>query len=128
MPTREISRDQWTNFFDDFSRRHAGRLVRVEVLGALGAQIEARDLPLTGITADRDATHTISILVGGRPDDDAAHIIARPARVLLEEEDGVEPALDIQTEDGETTLVTLSAAPAAQMASARGPGREAKRD
>jgi Family of unknown function (DUF5335) len=110
METREIPRDQWTHFLDGFSRRHDGWLVTVEVLGDEGAQVEARELPLTGITADQDRGHTISVLLGGRPGKDAAHIIHSPAAVRVEESDGVERALEIEKEGGEKTILTFRSA------------------
>ena len=107
METREIPRDEWTHFLDGFSRRHEGWLVTVEVLGENGAQIEARELPLTGIAADRDRGHTISILVGGRPEEDEGHIIRSPVSVRVEESDGVERALQIEGAQGAKTIVTF---------------------
>ena len=53
MATQEIPRDEWREFFDGFSRRHEGWLVTVEVLGSdIGAQVEAYELPLVGVTAE----------------------------------------------------------------------------
>jgi len=41
MPRREIPRDDWVAFFDNFSRQHYGWLSTVEVREAeIGAQIE----------------------------------------------------------------------------------------
>jgi hypothetical protein len=46
MPTREIPREQWNNFFDSFNRQHEGWLATLEVFAPeIGAQQEARDLP-----------------------------------------------------------------------------------
>ena len=65
MPTKEIPAAQWREFLDGFSRVHDGWLVTLEILGELGAQIEANQLPLRGITADRDGDRTeITILLG----------------------------------------------------------------
>ena len=53
---REIPRGEWVKYLDGFSRRHEGWLVTVEVLGAeIGAQVEAQELPLEGITAELKA-------------------------------------------------------------------------
>ena len=50
---REIPRDEWAGFLDSFSRQHEGWLVSLEVLGAeIGAQAEAQELPLEGVTAE----------------------------------------------------------------------------
>jgi hypothetical protein len=110
MGTREIPREKWTEFFDGFSRRHEGWLVTVQVLGAAGAQVEVHDRPLAGIAADRDGTSTISIIIGGAPEDNMVHIIRNPSHVRVEESAGAERALQIQSEDGETTLVSFRSA------------------
>ena len=50
--TREIKREEWSDFFDAFSRRHEGWLVTIELLDKdLGDQIEVRDKALKGIVA-----------------------------------------------------------------------------
>jgi hypothetical protein len=110
METKEIPREQWTRFFDGFSRRHEGWLVTVEVLGEEGPQVEVRDLPLTGIAADENRQHTISILVGGTTGEDEGHIIQFPAAVRVEEDGGVERALEIEARDGDKTIVTFRSA------------------
>ena len=55
MATKEIPREEWTRFLDTFSRQHEEWLATLEILGTdIGAQQEARDLPLEGITANYD--------------------------------------------------------------------------
>lgn len=116
MATKEIPREAWTGFFDDFSRRHEGWLVTVEVLGSVGAQVEARELPLLGITSDRDGGSTISIMVGATPEGRATHIIGKPTHVRLEEAAaGVDRALQVESRSGETTLISFRSAVAPEM-------------
>src|ERR1700682_344102 len=98
MSTKEIPREKWTEFFDGFSRRHEGWLVNVQVLGDLGAQTEVRELPLTGISAGRDARKTSSIFAGDSPDVNVERLIQRPSRVFVEEEEGAERALEVEDE------------------------------
>ena len=109
MPTREIPREEWTAFLDSFSRQHAGWLSTVEVLGsAIGAQIEVREQPLSGISADLKGgkRDSISILVGDRSDNHVTHIIHAPSHVRLKEtEEGAHEALQIESERGVTTLL-----------------------
>jgi hypothetical protein len=53
MPTQEIPREQWTNFFNSFNRQHEGWLATLEVFATdAAAQEEARDLPFEGISVD----------------------------------------------------------------------------
>ncbi|MBI2361520.1 MAG: DUF5335 family protein [Deltaproteobacteria bacterium] len=84
MPTREIPRDEWVAFFDSFSRQHEGWLSTVEVRGAeMDAQVESREQPLIGVTADlKEDDDVISILVGRSRDDHVAHMIHAPALPL----------------------------------------------
>lgn len=114
MPTRQIPRDDWTQFFDSFSRQHDGWLTTVEVLGAeIGAQVESRDQPLIGITADLkdEGEDVITILVGGRTGDHLAHMVHAPADVRLKEtEEGAHEALQLASKHGPTTLLRFRSA------------------
>lgn len=111
MTTREIPRNEWTSFFDGFSRRHEGWLTTVQVLGRIGAQVEAKELPLRGVSADRDEASTIAVIVGQSPEQEVTHQIRSPSHVRVEESDaGAEEAVQIQSEVGETTLLTFRSA------------------
>src|SRR5215216_3054241 len=55
MPTQEIPREQWNNFFNSFSRQHEGWLATLEVFATdAGAQQEVSDVPFEGISLDSD--------------------------------------------------------------------------
>ena len=114
MRTREIPRAQWSRFFDDFSKQHAGWIVTLEVLGAdLGDQEEVTGLPLVGISADlKDRENRIDIMVGGRPEAHVTHIINSPKRVWLRQPEA-EPheAVEVESADGTTTLVRFHHVP-----------------
>ena len=103
MATEEIPREQWAAFFDGFSRRHQGWLVTVEVLGPdVGDQVEARELPLEGITAElRDpGQDEIEIFVGTRPDSHVSHRVIAPEKVYLKRsEEGADEALEIASKE-----------------------------
>ena len=109
MATREISKDEWVTFFDSFSRQHQGWLITVEVLGSdIGAQVESRDEPLVGITADLKNTdeEVITILTGGQSKDHLAHMIRAPVHVSLKQTDeGAHEAVHIESKQGTTTLL-----------------------
>jgi len=109
MATRNIPRESWKEFFDGFSRRHQGWLVDVEVLGAdIGAQLEAEDLPLEGISADhQNKDISIALLRDGKV---IEHFVTKPERVRVEEEGGAEVAIEIDSSSGPTTIVTFRAA------------------
>ena len=104
METREIPKASWIEFFDGFSKIHQGWITKVEVLGRLGAQIEAEHLPLEGITADHGGKD-IAITLG--PSERLLeHFVMKPAHVRVEEDAG-ETALQIESLDGDTTVVSL---------------------
>jgi hypothetical protein len=105
MATQEIPREQWRAFCDDFSRKHQGEKVVVEVLDPdLGVQPEAEDLPFVGISADvKEGESVIAVMVGDRPDDHESHLINNPAHLRVEQ--GRTPAIEIEQDDGPTTLV-----------------------
>jgi hypothetical protein len=111
---REILRGEWVNFLDGFSRQHEGWLVTVEVLGAeIGAQVEAQELPLEGITAELKAggEDVINIMLGGKSTGRVTHNVPRPTHVRIEQtESGADMTLQIESGGGVTTLVRFRSA------------------
>jgi uncharacterized protein DUF5335 len=119
MPTQEIPRDEWTTFFDTFSRQHEGWLATLEVLATnIGAQEEARDLPLEGITvaSKESAPETIAISLGKAAGDHVTHTITDPARIWLEQtSQGANAALGIESADAVKTLLRFRSALPSEM-------------
>ena len=111
---REIPRNEWIEFLDSFSRQHEGWLATVEVLGyEIGAQVEAQELPLQGITAElkEGREDAISIILVGRSQERVTHNITGPSHVRLEQaEDGADMTLQIESGGGVTTLVRFRSA------------------
>jgi len=109
MPTQEIPRQEWNNFFDSFSRQHQGWLATLEIFGAeIGAQEEAHELPLEGVSiaSGTNEPEAIAISIGKSPENHLSHTIAKPARVWLEQTDeGANAALEIESEDETKTLL-----------------------
>ena len=114
MSTREIPHGEWVEFFEGFSRQHEGWLANLEVFGSeIGAQTEAQNLQLQGITVDPngDTGEAIVIILGKSPDLHITHTISGPTRVRLEETaEGVHEALQIETREGVTALVRFRTA------------------
>jgi hypothetical protein len=119
MPTQEIQRDEWKPFLDTFSRQHEGWLATLEILGPdIGAQQEAGDLPLEGITAtSRDsAVASIAISLGNNAEDHITHTITEPTRVWLEQTSlGANATLEIESADEVKTLLRFRSALPADM-------------
>ncbi len=109
MPTQEIPRKEWNNFFNTFSRQHEGWLATLEIFGPeLGAQEEAHQLPLEGVTvaSETDEAQSIAISLGKTPEDHVSHTIVKPIHVWLEQtNEGANAALEIESEDESKTLL-----------------------
>jgi len=109
--TREIERPEWSGFLDGFSRQHEGWLVTVEQVSmpAGPSAVEARELPLEGVSAEPDGT--ISVSVGGTPERHVTHIVPRAARLLVEEtDDGMDRGIRIDRSSGPSTRVMFRSA------------------
>lgn len=111
---REIPREQWISFFNNFSKQHEGWIVTVEVISTdLGDQEEATGLPLVGISADVKAGESrIEIIVGGRTDTGVTRIIEKPNHVWWKPPQGVaDEVVEIESGDGTMTLVSFQYIP-----------------
>jgi hypothetical protein len=108
MPTQEIPREEWSNFFDSFNRQHEGWLASLEVFGPeIGAQEEAHELPFEGVTMDsRSKESGIAISLGNTPEDHVTRTVVQPSHVWLEQTDeGANAALEIESSDESKTLL-----------------------
>ena len=109
MQTQEIPRHEWNSFFDSFSRQHEGWLATLEVLGSdVGAQEEAHELPLEGVSvaSETKKAESISISLGRTAEDHISHTITKPEHVWLEKtDDGADAALEIESADDSKTLL-----------------------
>ncbi len=107
----EINHDQWTTFFDEFSKRNHSRPTRIEVFGEMGAQEAERHLPLNGVSVDENGSSAprIEILLGGDSPGDMqhlTHVVTRASSVFLKAgADGNDEALEVVDSDGAKTLL-----------------------
>ena len=106
MKTNEIPKNEWPKFFDNFSSKHQGWSVTLEIFGTeLGAQVQERELALVGIV-DEIHGNRIVIMFGEKPDDHMTHSIERATEVSLEQTDGgADVALAIKSADGVMALL-----------------------
>ena len=109
MNTREVESSQWPAALDQFSRLHRGQPVLVRSAGLeFGVQANAKNLPLLGVTAERqgDGGTEIQVMVGTSLDTLVTHVVAHPRTVRVAEwNDSVSAVLQIEAEDGTVTLV-----------------------
>jgi hypothetical protein len=110
--TREIPKDLWQKFFDDFSKQHkTGWFVLLEVEGKdLGDQVEADACPFLGISYNPTGTlaGAIDIGFGDKPDRFGSQLVEQPRRVYVADTDGgAETDIQIESADGTKTLIRL---------------------
>jgi hypothetical protein len=113
MPTQEIPRNDWNNFFNVFSRQHEGWLATLEVFAPdIGAQEEAREMPLEGISlASEGSADAIAISLGKTPENHLTHTITKPQHVWLDQtSEGANAALEIESENQNKTLLRFRSA------------------
>lgn len=114
MTALEIPRHEWEGFFDSFSRRHEGWLVTIEVFDEeAGAKVEARELPLQGVSAETGGGRegVISISAGYGAGAHVTHRVYAPVRVRLDHNpEGAEEALEIAAASGTATIVRFRSA------------------
>lgn len=125
MSITEIPRAAWTAALNEFSTRHEGWLISVDVwTPEIGALPEIHDLPLLGVIADRgtdEAAVTITALTSDR--DPISHTIRRPTSLALERlADGATAALHIESAGGVKTSLRFRAPAIAEPVSSSLPG------
>ena len=110
--TREIPRSEWHSHFDDFSRDLPALAATVEVLGSeVGAQVEAAESRLTGITYDqKDDILVIGLDAPGGAQEDLEHIVYQPQKILLAEAEGSEIVYDVEDDEHVQTILRLTPA------------------
>jgi len=112
--TREIPREEWREYFDDFSSGLATTLASIEVTGPeIGAQVEAERGVLRGITYDDgDDIVVIALDAEGDAAGELERIVYQPKTIYVEDENAT-TVLDIEDSEGNKTLVRME--PAAQL-------------
>ena len=109
MKTKEIPKNEWLKFFDNFSRKHEGWLVTLEILGTeLGAQVQERELAFKGIVDEWDEIrgNQMVLMFGEKSDAHVSHSIGNAIQVSLEQTDGgADVALAIKSADGVMALL-----------------------
>src|SRR5467141_410690 len=100
MPTQEIPREDWSNFFNVFSRQHEGWLATLEIFAPdIGAQEEAHELRLEGISiaSGDNGADAVAINLGKTAEDHVTHTTTNTEHVWLEQTSaGATAALEIE--------------------------------
>jgi hypothetical protein len=106
MTIRDIPRESWRAELDSFTRQHQGWLVSLTIRQPGSEEaIEARDLPLQGVSPASPLSDDIAIVIGDRTSH-VTHEVHNPTSVAVDlTSDGAERALLIRGEDGTMTSV-----------------------
>ena len=113
MQTIEIPRHDWPAALNEFGLVHRTWLVSLDVLDPMmGAQPEVHEVPLAGIATESDSSGgTLSIFLERSPAEHLTHTIHAPTHIRIERTDeGADVAMQIESADGKTTILTFRAA------------------
>jgi Family of unknown function (DUF5335) len=126
MSTREIPRNQWLTFLDQFSREHRAWLAIIErVRRGSPASVEALERPLASVVPHIAGSRVARIDIRLQSDShkgEPIHVDA-PASIRVDETpEGVVRSLDIVDDDGESTRVRFRVAPLPETLDGIAPG------
>lgn len=103
MASRLLAKPEWHFYFDRIAGALEGKRVRIEVTGLrLGDQIEARSVPLLGITYDHK-NDLVEIAMEGLD-----HLVRRPTSIAVDEGPEGLNGLEIVDADQHRQIVTLA--------------------
>jgi hypothetical protein len=103
MRTVDIPQKDWARALDEFSARHDGSLISLDVVARpLGVQPQIRELPLRGVTVESSPRGRAIVISAARADGEhVTHLIPSPTRVSIERtNEGADIALEIESEEG----------------------------
>jgi hypothetical protein len=104
---KQIPNEQWTEYFDGFTKRHLRDDLPEKVIiqlvdPELGAQVEANAIRLFGISYDAKS-RAFEVLL-----EKLDHLVFRPKEVwVVEEDDGFVSALEIIHDDDTKEILTI---------------------
>ncbi len=118
MQKTMIDRNDWKQFFDDFSERNQSRLVSVEILDEFGAQKEVKKMPLSGIVLEtgRKNSSVVEIMFENRRTgggNHLTHFISNVQSVFPKQfiDGGGDEALEIEDAGGNKTVLVFEKLP-----------------
>jgi hypothetical protein len=115
MATREIPRQEWMSFCDEFSKLHQGATATVRVVGSdVGDQDADSGMPFVGLSFESKGSerNSIAIELGADPEDHTTHWVERPAHLWLRSGDAdAAGEVKIETDDGTSIIVELAETP-----------------
>ena len=123
MPTRNVPREEWTEFLETFSRQHRAWLATVEQQGHLiGGVTPGR--PLAAVRPERHGPRVSAIEISFAGDSGGGNVrVERPAMVRVQQtDDGADRAIEIVDQDGICTRIGFRATATPEMLDGVTPG------
>jgi hypothetical protein len=127
MVEKEIQPTQWRDFCDQFTQRHRGWLVAVDVLDMRAGEFDdtapqdkkqevAHDVPLQALIAVPNPHGASFLLQAGDSGLPTRVLVEKPVRLRVQQTDGsAAPLLYVDSADGLTTRFAFRAAPGPEM-------------
>jgi hypothetical protein len=114
--TQELPKEKWRAYFDTLADRYQSWAITIEALDReLGDQTLADGLPLQGISFETAGSQAGDLLIeaGDAGTPFRTHLVHRPRIVrIASTQPGADVDVEIESEDGVTTLVRLRPLPA----------------
>jgi Family of unknown function (DUF5335) len=109
--SKSVPREQWGEFFDQFSDGNRGRQISIEMISSeLGDSELIQNAPLMAMIYDRPGKGDDLVIEVGQDEVTYAHTIDSPTEVLTgQNSDGLMMAIQIADAAGTKTLVKLQA-------------------
>ena len=101
---KNLSRNQWPEFADAFSREHDGWLISVYLKPSLGKrECIARDVPFHGLTAEMHPGHE-AVIISTEGISHTSHVVEDPQWMILTTEEGADARLVVINRSGDETI------------------------
>lgn len=98
--TIKLERSAWKSYFDNISRRLAGKQVEIEIASLdIGSQIAAEWLPMLGVSYD-EKDDLLAIMAEGLD-----HMIRHPHEVFVETEGAELHSINAIDDDGASQII-----------------------
>jgi hypothetical protein len=109
--SKSVPREQWGEFFDQFSDGNRGRHISIEVIGSdLGDAELVQNAPLMAMIYDRPGKGDDLVIEVGQDEVAYAHTVDSPTEVLTgQDSNGLMLAVWISDAAGTKTLIKLQA-------------------
>jgi Family of unknown function (DUF5335) len=109
--SKSVPREQWGEFFDQFSDGNRGRHISIEVIGSdLGDAELVQNAPLMAMIYDRPGKGDDLVIEVGQDEVTYAHTVDSPTEVLTgQDSNGLMLAVWISDAAGTKTLIKLQA-------------------